>query len=85
VRDHGRGAGDGAIAGGLTGFAIGFGIGAIAGDAYNHEDCNSCGSWTTTVRAGLVGGAVFGLVFAALGTLIGLAGGHEDRYVVAPP
>lgn len=83
--NHLRGARDGAVAGGLTGFAMGLVVGAFVTYSTNQGCSDGCSPRPDPLQVGLAGGAVFGLAGAALGAALGAAGGHEDRYVVAPP
>ncbi len=81
--DHGRGAGDGALALGIPGFLVGLTFGFLAASVA--PGCSDdCGPGPNPVTVGFGAGAVLGVIGAALGTLFGAAGGHEDRFEITP-
>jgi hypothetical protein len=80
--DHARGAADGAIAGSIAGFAVGLLLGILQTVAAPR--CSDYCDRPSSIAVGLRAGAVVAAIGAVLGAGIGAAGGHEERFEIAP-
>jgi hypothetical protein len=80
--DRLRGARDGALILGIMGLVIGATVGALVANANPCSD--GCPRRNATSFA-LVYGGLVGLSGAVWGAVFGVLGGHQDRYVIAPP
>lgn len=81
---HARGARDGALGVGGAGLAIGFTLAALL-SAVPPSCSDGCGSMSGIDGLAIIEiAAVLGACGAVLGALIGGAGGHEERFELAP-
>jgi hypothetical protein len=81
--DHARGALDGALGGGVGGFVVGFVFGVLLTAALPRCS-DDCGHGPDSITVGTRIGAFLGGTTMLLGAAIGAAGGHEDRFEIAP-